>query len=345
MIKRLSVSKLLYLCFSAILVMAMAAAAGAADVPERPESLKGKVITWNIGYAAGGATDLTARTLQQILKEMYGLDVVVQNIEGGGATISTIDCITSPPDGTKVATVGVDILTFMILGDFQAPEVKDYTWISSIHRETICLVVPKNSPIDSVEKFAELAKNGKAGSLPIGIAGTVSGVEACVFALSDVFGDAVVPVNYTGASRAVTELIGGHIPIVLAKINDMVSQMANDEVKVLFSFSYNRIPGFEGMIPAVTEFGWWGDRIPFGDPSYYTGYVIGPPGIPDDVREYLAACWAGALGSEKYRAKAKEWGVTVDPILSGKELIEVVQKHRDGQVKMVDLYYKDQVKK
>jgi tripartite-type tricarboxylate transporter receptor subunit TctC len=92
------------------------------------------------------------------------------------------------------------------------------------------------------------------------------------------------------------------------------------------------------------EYDWWGDRIPYGDPSYYTGYLVSAPGVPDDVREYLAACWANAINSDEYRAKTKEWGVNVDPILTGKELTEAAQKHKDATMSMVDLYYKDQVK-
>jgi tripartite-type tricarboxylate transporter receptor subunit TctC len=329
------------LLLGCILLMFCAFSAIAAEKPPMPDSLKGKVITWNIGFAAGGGTDLAARTIQPLLKEMYDLDVVVQNIEGGASTIAVTEAVTSPPDGTKVATAGSTILTYMTLGDIAATKISDYTWLSTIHREAVCLVVAANSEINSVEKFVETVKKGTPGSFPIGMAGSVNGPEACLFSLQDIFGDAITTVNYTGASRALTELIGGHIPAISAKVNDMMSQLANGEVRILFSFSYDRIPSLKDTIPAVTEFDWWGDRIPYADPSLLTSYIVAPPGLPEDVKAYLVAAWSGAIGSEKYRAKAEEWNVVVEPIITGEALLDAVQRHLDSQVEMVERYYKN----
>ena len=335
---------LLILCLTVSFVFAGGQSTGSAPGVttsgqlQKPASIAGRRITWVIGFAAGGGADLAARTLAPIIKEMYDLDVVVDNIVGGNGTVA-LSQILLDRTGTIVGNFQSSTFNSMTLGDFPRV-IDDFTWICTLLGESHCVMVVKDSPIKTPDDFFNAVKQGKPGDFPAGIAGAINGGEAAMMEFGNILGvkDVLVPVSFTGASRVVAEMLGGNIPIGVIKINDAVSQVVSGEIRPLFSISKNRLTG-QPNLPAISEFPIWGNRVPYADPSFMTAYLIGPKSMPDDVRKYLAECWKGALSSETFAGIIKDWAVRATPVLTGDEVVTAAKANQAAFADMLKEFY------
>jgi len=304
----------------------------------RPASLEGKKITWVIGFGAGGGADLAARMLAPIIKEMYGLDVVVDNVVGGNGAVALSQILVNK-SGTVVGNFQSSTFNSMSLGDFPYT-VDDFTWICTLLGECHCVMVKADSPWKTPDDFFNAVKKGKPREYPVGIAGNTNGGETAMFELCNILNakDVLIPISFPGASRSISELLGGNIAIAVCKINDAISQIKSGEVRPLFSISYKRLTGQDNL-PAIAEFDIWGDRVPYADPSFMTAYLIGPKSMPDDVRKYLAECWKGALTSDAYAAITKDWAVRIKPVKTDNEVVEAAKANQAGFANMLHEFY------
>ena len=311
-----------------------------------PDSLKGKTLTLTCGWSSG-SLEIMCRTLQAIIKERQGVDIVVEIMEGSGGSVAMLDCLNGPKDGTRLTIGGPN--TFIFMNDGSLPsEVSDYTFVSSLIRESrVCLVRP-DSPITTIEQFADLLTNGP--NKPYQIASTSAGGvgEAAALSVIAALGldnNSVVSVPFPGPGRSIAELLGGHVDFVMCKFSDCPSQLASGEVRPLFSQTYDKVEVYPGMelfpdVPTIVDTDFWGERIAFGDPKYLTQCLVGPPGMPQDVVDFYAALFKDALESDTYQEKCREAALTTDPVISGEEMKGLANQLRNDFGIMVETYYK-----
>ena len=176
-----------------------------------------KAVRLVVPFAAGGSTDIIARTLAQKLNEMWGQPVIVDNRAGGSTVIGTDVVAKAPPDGH---TLLVTPAPFTIVPSL-APKLpydphKDFEPITLINTTPLVVVVHPGVPAKSIKELIALAK-AKPGALNFGSSGSGGSNHLAGELFNAMAGVKMVHVPYKGNAPALTDLVGGHVDLRLQR--------------------------------------------------------------------------------------------------------------------------------
>src|SRR4051794_21532962 len=143
--------------------------ASAADAwPSRPVKIL-------VGYPAGGANDLVARAMAQVLTEALGQSFIVDNKSGAAGVIAAEAAAKSPPDGyTLYAMASAQVLAPSLRKSVPYDPIKDFAAIALAARGSYVLCVHPSQPIRSVKELIAYAK-ANPGKLNYASSGTGAG--------------------------------------------------------------------------------------------------------------------------------------------------------------------------
>ncbi len=292
---------------------------------KKPADFPKREITWIVPFAAGGAFDTMARTLQPILKEMYDVDIVVKNVPGGGSAVGVTECMVAKPNGYTVAMGSTSYLGLIAQGLMDA-EVGDATYLCQLSEDPMVLITKVGGKYDTAQAFIDAAK-ANPGTVTLGNPGTNNTNQALSQFLDEALDGAIEVIPYSdGAARAVTEVIGGHCDAATIKPNDCKSQLASGEVQAIAVFGKERLEVFPD-VPTFEELGI--DIFPYGDVARTVVFAIAPAGIDPEIQEYLTEIIYNATQSEKFQQLAKE-GAFSSPGIKGDALEVLVDELYSG---------------
>ena len=266
-------------------------AASAQPYPSRP-------IHIIVPFAAGGITDVIGRALGQRLAEAFGQQVVVENKPGGGAgQVGTEYVAKSAPDGyTLLVTADATFVTAPhVYGKLPYDALNDFVPITALGISPQALVVHPSLPARTVGELVELAKS-KPGAINYGTFGIGSSGHLNIILIEGMTGTKFTPVHYRGAAPGITDLIGGHIQMMIVSIGLVRQAWQAGQLKVLGFGSTSRIPQYPD-VPTLAE---------SGLPGYEAGSWYGlaaPRGTPPDVVAKLNAEMQRIFNDPAFREK------------------------------------------
>lgn len=293
-------SKFLLLAATVLSVPLLASQAVAQSWPERP-------ITLVVAFAPGGSTSIVARAVSDKMSEALGQKIIIDNRAGAGGTIGTKAVAGSAPDGYTIAlgytgTLAIGPSLYTKAG--YDPR-KDFAPIGMIGNAPNSLVVHPSFPAKTVAELIAYAKANpdkvSFGSAGVGTASHVSGEYFATAA-----GIKLVHVPYKGTGPALSDLIGGHIPMAFAPIPATHSQISSGTMRALAVTSAAR-SGLLPEIPTIAESGLTGF-----DASLYYG-LVAPAGTPRPIIDKLNAALRGALASDDVKKRLAADGTDVTP--------------------------------
>ncbi len=296
----MSTSKLLLLAAIAAALPVMAERAEAQSYPDR-------AITLVVPFAPGGSTSIVARVIADKMSETLGQQVIVDNRPGAGGTIGTKAVVGSAPDGY---TIVLGYTGTLAIGPSLYPNAgydarKDLIAIGMIGHAPNSLVVHPSFP---ARTLAELIAHTKAnpGKVNYGSAGvgTVSHVSGEYFATAA--GIKLVHIPYKGTGPALTDLLGGHIPMAFAPVPATHSNVANGQMRALAVTSTTR-SALMPNVPTIAESG-----IAGFDASLYYG-LAAPPGTPRAIVDRLNKELRTALASDDVKKRLAADGTEPTP--------------------------------
>lgn len=211
------------------------------------------------GSAAGGAQDRTARTMQQVWKELGALPVptVVVNKPGGGGAISLAYLNQHAGDGHYLAVSSPTLLTNHIAGTGRL-NYTDFTPIAMLFSEYIVIAVRKDSPIKSGHDLVERLKKNPA-SVSAAVATARGGMQHVTVGLLgkaagiDVRKMRIVVFNSGGES--ITQVLGGHIDLVATAAANAAHHLQSGQLRVLGVAAPQRLDGLYAKVPTWREQG------------------------------------------------------------------------------------------
>ena len=243
-------------------------AASAQPYPSRP-------IHIIVPFAAGGITDVIGRALGQRLAEVFGQQVVVENKPGGGTgQVGTEYVAKSAPDGyTLLVTADATFVTAPhVYGKLPYDALNDFVPITALGISPQALVVHQSLPARTVGELVELAKS-KPGAINYGTFGIGSSGHLNIILIEGMTGTKFTPVHYRGAAPGITDLIGGHIQMMIVSIGLVAQPWQAGQLKVLGFGSTARIPQYpdvptlaESGLPGYEAGSWYGLAAPKGTP-------------------------------------------------------------------------------
>ena len=238
------------------------------------QTFPSKPIKIIVPVAAGGGTDLLARTLGQKVGDLLGQPVVVENILGAGGNIGVQAVAKAAPDGYTLllspATIATNVAVFRKL---PYDLLKDLQTVTLVGQTSVVLVVHPSFTAKTVAEFVDAAKQ-KPGSLNYGSAGIGSPqhLQSELFAQRTGISGNHVP--YKGQSQAMTDLVGGQLQYMFSPLQNALPFIREGRIRALGVASPQRNPALPQM-PSFAELGykdvdfsnWFALYAPAGTPA------------------------------------------------------------------------------
>lgn len=188
----------------------------AALCPALADDFPSKPIKILVGAAPGGLIDLFARTYAAKLQERSGQPVVVENNSIATGIVAADFVAKAPPDGYTLIMGHPANMTIWPIMDpnLHYDPRKDFAPVALTGKAANLLLVPKNSPIHSVEELIDMAK-AKPNTLTYASQGLGSSAHMATAQFALATGIQVIHVPYRGSTPAVTDLIAGQVSFMI----------------------------------------------------------------------------------------------------------------------------------
>jgi tripartite-type tricarboxylate transporter receptor subunit TctC len=268
----------------------------------RAQSFPSKQFRLLVGAAAGGGADIVARILAQELTRSGGLSVLVDNKPGAGGTVATREALRSAADGYTllVANVGVLAVIPYATKDAGYDPVADIAPVCLAVDFSNVLVVHPSVPASTLAQYLELARRPEGmdyGTAGVGTAGHLAGEL-----LKARSGARLNHVPFRGGGPAMNDLMGGHVPSLIASAPTATSAMREGRIRALAVTGAKRSP-FDPDIPTIAEQGFPG----YAATNWYA--VVVSSKVPPEIVATLNAIVTKALGAPEVREAYGQQGM------------------------------------
>jgi len=285
--------------------------AGAQQFPAKPIHL---VVT----FAAGGAMDLTARSMAAVMSESFG-QVVVENRTGGGGLVGTDYVARAAPDGyTLVMYADVNVIAPAVYKKLNHDPIKDFAPITNAILGTHLIVAHPSVKANNLRELIALAKR-EPGKLTFGSPGTATPQHLAGELFKQQAGGLDIQhVPYRGGGQLIGDLIGGQIPLGVIGLPPTLPHIKAGKLKVFAVTARKRSPSLPD-VPTVEE---------AGLPGYETVQWLGPAapaGTPRAIVNRLHAEFTKALKHPAVVERLSAAGLEVAPSASPEAYAEFIR--------------------
>ena len=268
--------------------------------PSRPVSLV-------VPFPPGGSTDIVARAIAPKLGERLGTSVVVDNRPGAGTAIGAAHVAKAAADGYTLLMGAGSTLTLnpAVRKNLPYDPVKSFDPVGMISRTGLVLVANPQTPFSTVAELAAAAKAapGKWAYASFG-AGTSShfAAEMAFHAM----GVQLTHVPYKGSAPAMTDVMGGQVPLAMDTVTAALPQLKAGKIKVIAVASPKRV----GLLPQVPTFAEAG----YPDVKLESWIMLMvPKGTPAAVQTQLQKALTATLADPGVRKQLTDSGLEPSP--------------------------------
>ena len=259
-----------------------------------------------VGYAAGGAVDIVARTVGQSMATSMGQPVIVENKPGAGTNIAVKSVIDAPADGyTLMLAANALAANPSLYQPSPFDPERDLVAVSLVGRVPVVIAANAAVPYSNLAKMLEAAK-AKPNSVAFASPGNGSTPHMAVELFTHRAGVSLMHVPYRGGAPAITDVIGGQVPLVAVNALEALPHVKSGKLKVLAVLSPNRSPIFP-EVPTIAESG-----FPGFEASVWYGFVA-PAATPKPIIAKLHAEVQKALQTTEVRERMSAVGGEVLP--------------------------------
>lgn len=241
-------------------------ASGAAFAQDWPT----KSVTMIVPWPPGGPSDISARPLAKGMQDLLGKPFVIENKAGAGGNIGADVAAKSAPDGYTLllSSSGPIVINPYIYRKMPYDPKKDLAPVTNVLRVPLVLTVHPTVPVSNLkELLAHIkAQGGKFNWASAGN-GTAQHMTGELFRTAA--GIEMVHVPYKGTAPAITDLLGGHVPMMFDSTVAIVPHIKSGKVKAIAVSGARRspqlpdVPTFaEAGLAGVEAYTWYGLFVP-----------------------------------------------------------------------------------
>lgn len=276
---------------------ALAAVTGVASAQPYPS----RNVEIVVSYAAGGSTDLVARTLAQKFQEKLGQSFVVINRPGGGGQLGPISVVRAEPDGhTLFVGFTSETVVAPLLSKNPKYSIDTFEPIAVSGIVPVVLIVSKNVRANNLRDLIEELRQSPGKYTFGGGVGSPSHIMGSW--MNRLKGLNVTHIPYRGGAQAVSDVVGGHIDMFYAGVAPAKAAVESGSVKAIAvtgdvrSLALPNVPTFaEAGVPEF-DLGSW-------------NVFLAPKGTPKAVIDVLKRETMAALNDPKVREHLATQGV------------------------------------
>lgn len=283
-----------------VLALSLAsAAAQAADYPSRP-------ITLVVPFAAGGPTDVVARTLGLELGKELGQPVVVENRTGAGGTVAANYVAHATPDGYTYFIHHNGMATATALyPNLKFDPLKSFEYVGEVVDVPMTLLGRKNLPPNNMAEFIQYAR-ANADKINLANAGPGAVSQLCGSLLQQALGVKFTTIPYQGTGPAMSALLGEQVDVLCDQTTQTIPHIKADRVKLYGVTTLDRIQALPDT-PTLQESGLKGFEV-----KVWHG-VYAPKGTPPEAIAKVNAALRAALKDPAFTQKMTELGAEIVP--------------------------------
>ena len=255
--------------------LCLSATAGLHATAHAQDAWPSKPLRLVVPFTPGGVTDNSGRLIAESLGKRLGQQVVVDNKPGASGNIGTALAKGSPADGYTLV-LGFDgtmVINPHVFTKLPFDTVKDFAPIGKIGDATLILVANPNVAVKSLSDVVSLSKS-TAGGLSFGTSGTGGTPHIAGELLKMRTGANLTHIPYKGGGQAMTDVLGGTIPLVYTAVAGAHGHVKAGKLKAIAVSSAQRtsslpeVPTFaESGVPDFVVNSWVGLFAPTGTPA------------------------------------------------------------------------------
>jgi len=309
--------------------LALAASFGAAAQPAYPD----KPIRFIVPYPPGGGTDVIARIVQDRFAQQIGQPVIIENRGGAAGSLGTDIAAKSAADGyTVLFTLSSHTINPAIYPKLPFDTVKDFLPVGTVASLPQILVANLQFPANTVAELTALAK-AKPGTIAFASVGNGSPGHLAGELYKLRTGTQLTHVPYRGGGPAVTDVMGGQVPLLWVSIPAAAQFVKQGRLKALAVSTTKRSAAFPD-VPTMQEAG----VADFDVDSWYAMFVPAktPKPIVDKLNAALNAVVVDPAIKEKLLQQGSE-GVGGTPQALGKivdtEIVKWAKLAKDANIR------------
>lgn len=284
---------------AAAVACAVAAGSAFAAYPEKPISVV-------VPFAAGGPTDVVARSLAQAMGTQINGSMIVENVGGAGGTIGAGKVARAPGDGYTLLFHHIGMSTAPSLYrklDFKPLE--DFIPIGAVVDVPMTLIAkPQMTQTNLKDLLAYIRANKE--KINLANAGVGAASHLCGLLLQNAMKTELTTVPFSGTAPAITALLGGNVDILCDQSTNTTGQIKGGKVKAYAVTSKNRLANFPELPPLASEL-----------PGFEVGVwhiLYAPKNTPADVVTKLQAGLQAAIKDPAFANKMKDLGAEIMPV-------------------------------
>jgi tripartite-type tricarboxylate transporter receptor subunit TctC len=237
------------------------------------------------------------------LSSRWGRAVVIENRPGAGGMVASEAAAKAAPDGYTLIIVATGhALNPHLYAKLPYDSFNDFTPLSLIGTSPNMLLVRTDSPIRTLADLIAAARE-RPGQISFGHAGNGTSPHLAGELLKYMAKIDITPIPYKGGAPALTDLIGGHIPMTFNNIPESIAQITAGTVRPLGVTTAIRSPVLPN-VPTIAESG-----LPGFDTGVWWG-LLGPAGLPGDIKAKLAKDCIEAVNAPTVKARLLALGAT-----------------------------------
>jgi tripartite-type tricarboxylate transporter receptor subunit TctC len=304
--------------FVGAVALGITATAALAEYPERP-------INMVIPYGAGGATDISARTIAEPLGSAVGKPLVMSNITGAGGATGSVAVQNAKADGYTMlfARVGSHSVNPAMKATLPYT-LDDFRFVTVYEINPVACAV---TPASGIKSMDELIAKVRAGGVAYSSSGVGSLLHIAAAMVLKEFGiedplKAATHIPQKGGGAAATAVLTGTATFICTNSSALASFVSNGQLVPLMVTTAKPVAGFDA--PTAADLG----KPALHQLVGWTG-IAGPAGLPDDVAAKWGEWMATATADEGFRSKMEARGSIIE-LMDPKQANEFIQ----GQYKV-----------
>jgi tripartite-type tricarboxylate transporter receptor subunit TctC len=225
-------------------------------------------------YPAGGVGDTAARMIADSMRTKLNRTVIVENKPGAAGRLGVQLVKEAPADGSVLLFTPIAPMALFphVYDNLTYDPVKDFQPISQVGTYDMAIGVGANVPAKNLKELIEWLKaNPAQTAYGTPAAGSLPHFFAVLFARET--GIELRHVAYKGNSQAITDLIGGHLPMFFTSTQDLVEAHNAGRIRVLATSGRERstvmreVPTFMESGYSISGEGWYGVYAPAQTPA------------------------------------------------------------------------------
>ena len=269
----------------------------ALDYPTQP-------IRLIVPFPPGGSVDYVARIIAPKLSEQLGQPIYIENKGGASGVIGTTEAAKATPNGYTLLLVFDTHASNQHLYKLTYDTFASFDYITEITSSPLLLVVPKASPVNSIQDLITKAKNQVDG-ISYGSSGIGSSNHLSALIFADKSKITATHIPYKGGGPMLTAAMSGEVDFVITSMPVILNQVKDSggKLKAIGISSVKRVPQLPNT-PTISS------TIPGYVAESWIG-LLAPAGLPDAIKTKLSEAIKKTLSSPEIKNRLSSEGFEI----------------------------------